>query len=310
MSTGNRSAGRVYTVALALSLALGLVPLPANAQGSAPPSGQRDMQDKVVLITGSTDGLGRALARTIAQRGAHVIVHGRNVERGREVVREITANGVGSARFFAADFASLDGVRSFADSIALLYTDIDLLINNAGVLVPAGQARRTSADGHELHFAVNYLAGWVLVHRLRPQLAASSPSRVINVASLAQSPIDFADVMLERPGAESRGYGQSKLAQITMTRLLAPEFAAQGITMVALHPATMMNTTMVRGSGMAARTTVEEGLDAVMALVTAPTLAPGAYFNGQQAATPHPQASNPEAQRALRELSSRLTQVP
>lgn len=209
----------------------------------------RDMPDKIVLITGSTDGLGRAVAHAVAGRGAHVIVHGRNVERGREVVREITDAGAGSARFFAADFGSIEDVRAFADSIALLYPSIDLLINNAGIWVQG--ERRTSADGHELQFAVNYLPGWILAHTLRAALAAGAPSRVINVASIAQSPINFADVMLEQPGAAGRGYGQSKLAQITMTRMLAPEFAADGITMVALHPATMMNTSMVRESGMA-----------------------------------------------------------
>jgi NAD(P)-dependent dehydrogenase (short-subunit alcohol dehydrogenase family) len=116
--------------------------------------------------------------------------------------------------------------------------------------------------------------------------------------------------MLERPGAASRGYGQSKLAQVTMTTLLAPTFAAAGITMVSLHPATMMNTTMVQQSGMPARTTVTEGHDAVMALVRAPTLEPGAYFNGTRRATPHAQATDPDAQVALRSLSERLTRVP
>ncbi len=310
-----RYAGHARPI-VALSLALATVtlsPASARAQSAAQVSetrDMRDMQDQVVLITGSTDGLGRALARAISSRGAHVIVHGRNVERGREVVRAITDEGVGSARFFAADFGSVEGIRSFADSISLLYPSLDLLINNAGVLVPRGEPRRTSADGHEWHMAVNYLPGWILVHSLRAALAAGAPARVINVASIAQSPIAFDDVMLERPGAAARGYGQSKLAQITMTKMLAPEFAAEGITLVALHPATMMNTSMVRSSGMPAQTTVDEGLDAVMALVTATTLTPGAYFNGREPATPHAQADDPKAQASLRALSVQLTNVP
>jgi NAD(P)-dependent dehydrogenase (short-subunit alcohol dehydrogenase family) len=268
-----------------------------------------DLRGHTALVTGSTDGLGREVARTLARAGARVIVHGRSAERGAAVVAEITAAG-GSAQFVAADFASLDAVRAFADSVARLAPRLDLLVSNAGVWVPAGEGRRTSADGHELHFAVNYLAGWVLLHRLAPPLAAAPSARVISVASIAQSPIDWDDVMLTRPGASARGYGQSKLAQITMTVALAPEFAARGITLVALHPATMMNTTMVQQSGMPARTTVQEGHDAVMALVRAPTLEPGAYYNGTRRAAPHAQALDPEAQRRLRALSARLAGVP
>jgi NAD(P)-dependent dehydrogenase (short-subunit alcohol dehydrogenase family) len=290
---------RTLMVATSLTLAAG--GLPADAQSTPPLSG------RVALVTGSTDGLGREVALTLARAGAHVIVHGRDATRGRAVVDEITAAG-GEARFFAADFASLDAVRAFSDTVARTYPKLDLLISNAGVWVQQG--RRTSVDGHELHFAVNYLPGWILAHRLRPSLEAAKPSRIISVASIAQSPIDFTDVMLERSGASARGYGQSKLAQITMTNLLAPEFAAAGITMVSLHPATMMNTTMVQQSGMPARTTIAEGLDAVMALVTAESLEPGAYFNGSRRATPHAQATDRDAQAALRALSARLTRVP
>jgi NAD(P)-dependent dehydrogenase (short-subunit alcohol dehydrogenase family) len=297
---------RYRRLAFAASLLLLLSATMATAQ---PPATSPTLRGRTALVTGSTDGLGRELALTLARAGAHVIVHGRNAERGQSVVAEITAAG-GSARFFAADFASLDAVRAFADTIARTYPRLDLLISNAGVLVPQGEGRRTSTDGHELHFAVNYLPGWILAHRLRPALKAAQPSRVISVASIAQSPIDFADVMLERAGASPRGYGQSKLAQVTMTNMLAPEFAADGITMVSLHPATMMNTTMVRQSGMPARTTVTEGHDAVMALVRATTLDAGAYYNGERRATPHAQASDAAAQAALRALSERLTRVP
>lgn len=295
---------RTRVLALASPLLMLIATTNANAQ---PPAALPDLRGRTALVTGSTDGLGREVALTLARAGAHVVVHGRNAERGRAVVDEITAGG-GDARFFAADFASLDAVRAFADTIARTYPTLDLLISNAGVWVQ--QARRTSADGHELHFAVNYLPGWVLAHTLRPSLEAAKPSRIISVASIAQSPIDFADVMLEKPGASARGYGQSKLAQITMTTMLAPDFSAAGITMVSLHPATMMNTTMVQQSGMPARTTIAEGHDAVMALVRAATLEPGAYFNGTRRAKPHAQATDRDAHAALRALSTRLTHVP
>lgn len=266
---------------------------------------------KNVLVTGSTDGLGRELALALAADGAHVIVHGRNAERGQAVVEEINALGKGSARFYAADFGSMQAVRDFADSIAAEYPRIDLLVNNAGIALGRDQPRRTSADGHELQFAVNYLAGWVLVNRLRPNLAAAAPSRIVNVASGSAHAIDFDDVMLEKPGAHNRGYGQSKLAQVSMTVELAQRFAKQGITMISLHPATMMNTTMVKGLGMEPRTTIAEGRDHVMGLITAPQLQAGAYYDMGKTVPPNdPQPNDPVARAKLVELSEALTGVP
>jgi len=265
---------------------------------------------KVALVTGSTDGLGREVARALATGGAHVIVHGRNVERGKALVEEISGEGKGSARFIAADLASLEAVRGLADSVMRLHPRLDLLVNNAGIAMINERERRTSVDGHELHFAVNYLAGWVLVHRLRPALEAAKPSRIINVASLSAAPIDFSDVMLERPGAVARGYGQSKLAQVMMTAELAGDFAKGGITMVALHPATMMNTNMVLRSGLPTRSTVEQGTNAVMHLISSPSLQAGAFYNGMRLATPHSQAADAEARARLRALSAQLTRTP
>lgn len=264
---------------------------------------------KTVLVTGSTDGLGRELARSFAAQGAHVIVHGRDAGRGEALVAEIQHGGKGSARFIAADFASIAAVREFADTVAADYPRLDLLVNNAGIALGADSPRRTSADGHELQFAVNYLAGWVLVNRLQPALQAAAPSRIINVASGSAHPIDFDDVMLERPGAARRGYGQSKLAQITMTRALAPSFRLAGITMVAAHPATRMDTTMIQGLGVRPESTVAQGRDHILGLATARVLQPGAYYRDGQPADPHPQAGDPDARTRLLALSARLTGV-
>ncbi|HEU0153650.1 MAG TPA: SDR family NAD(P)-dependent oxidoreductase [Arenimonas sp.] len=292
------------TVLACLSI-LAALALPAAAAEPAPLS----YAGKTVLVTGSTDGLGRELALALAADGAHVIVHGRNAERGQAVVDEITAGGKGSARFVAADFSSLQAVRDFAEAIARDTPRLDLLVNNAGVAFNDG-TRHASADGHELQFAVNYLAGWVLVNRLRPNLAAAAPSRIINVASLSAEPIDFDDVMLEAPDAARRGYGQSKLAQVSMTVELAPAFAADGITMVSLHPATLMNTTMVEGLGIPPRTTVEAGRDHVMGLVRAPTLVAGAFYvEGTPGEPLDPQPSDAAARQRLVTLSEQLTGV-
>lgn len=273
-------------------------------------SGSVTYSGKTVLVTGSTDGLGEATARALASRGAHVIVHGRNAERGVRLADEIMNAGEGSASFHRADFASLTEVREFAETIASQHPKLDLLVNNAGIAFPADQPRRTSADGYELQFAVNYLAGWVLVNTLRPNLAAAAPSRIINVSSIAASPIDFDDVMLEKAGANARGYAQSKLAQVSMTFALAPSFANDGITMIAMHPATFMDTTMVSDLGVAPTSSVEEGRDHLMSLITAPALEPGAFYVEEKPANPNdPQANDPRARERLMALSAQLTGV-
>jgi NAD(P)-dependent dehydrogenase (short-subunit alcohol dehydrogenase family) len=262
------------------------------------------MKDRVVLITGSTDGLGREVALRVAARGAHVIVHGRNQERGQAVVDEITRGGKGSAKFYAADLASLDEVRKFAERIRGDYDRLDVLVNNAGVLL---RERQVSRDGHELHFAVNYLAGFLLTRTLLPLIVNRAPARIVNVASIAQSPIDFDDVMLERPGRASQGYGQSKLAQILFTVDLAEELKGRRVTVTAVHPATMMDTTMVKQSGMPARSTVAEGADAVMHQITAPDIESGQFFNGLKPARANAQAYDADSRARLRQLSMKLT---
>ena len=269
----------------------------------APATSELTLKGKVVLVTGSTDGLGREVARAVASQGARVIVHGRNRERGEAVVQEITREGKGTARFYAADFASLAEVRTFAQSVLRDYDRLDMLVNNAGVWI---RDRQTSRDGHELNLAVNYLAPFLLTRMLAPRLAASAPARIINVASVAQTPIDFDDLMLERPGRAAQGYGQSKLALIMFTMDLAAELKDRQVSVVAVHPATMMDTTMVRQTGMPARTTVDEGKAAVMNLIIGP-VDTGQYYNGQKPARANAQAYDEQARRKLREISLTLT---
>jgi NAD(P)-dependent dehydrogenase (short-subunit alcohol dehydrogenase family) len=263
---------------------------------------------QVILITGSTDGLGREVALQLASTGAHIIVHGRNRERGMEVVREIEEEGTGSARFYAADLGSLQQVRDLARTIQRDYDRLDVLVNNAGIGSGATQGGRVeSADGHELTFAVNYLSGFLLTRMLLPMIVESAPARIVNVASAAQTPIDFDDVMLEREGAISRAYGQSKLAQILFTFDLAEELEGTGVLVNSLHPATFMATNMVISAGVQPRSTVEEGAEAVLNLVTNPDIGSGGYFNGLRQMRAHDQAYDREARDRLRTLSLELT---
>jgi NAD(P)-dependent dehydrogenase (short-subunit alcohol dehydrogenase family) len=264
---------------------------------------------KVILVTGSTDGLGREVALRLGATGAHVIVHGRNRERGEAVVREIERGGKGSARFYAADLASLAQVREFGAAVLRDYPRLDVLVNNAGIWLK-GDQRQLSADGHEMHFAVNYLAQFALTRILLPRLVASAPSRIINVASGSQTRLDFNDVMLARNYSDSRGYGQSKLAQVMWTFDLAGELEGKGVMVQTLHPASLMPTTMVKNHNVRPQSTVDEGADAVMQLVTAANLKTGQYFEGLRPERAHEQAYDRSAREKLRALSEKLTETP
>jgi NAD(P)-dependent dehydrogenase (short-subunit alcohol dehydrogenase family) len=279
----------------------------ATAASDAPAASHGAPKDaRVVLVTGSTDGLGREVARRLGADGAHVIVHGRDVERGEGLVEEIEASGAGSARFFRADFAHLDSVRALADSVRRSYDRLDVLVNNAGILVSPDE-RPVSADGHELHFQVNYLAGFLLTRELLPLLRASAPARVVNVSSRSSEPLDFGDLMLEEGYSAGRAYGQSKLAQVMFTFELAEELAGTGVRVNALHPASLMDTDLVRDMGMEPRSSVDEGADAVLHLID-DEVGTGQFYRGtSRARAPHPQAYDASVRARLMEVSRELT---
>ena len=284
----------------------GLAAIAACGTGNIADAAQQ--QRKVVLITGSTDGLGRELAFRIGASGAHVIVHGRNRERGMQVADSIQKLGKGAtAQFLAADLASFAQVRALADTIMKEHGRLDLLINNAGIWLRNATSRELSADGNELSFQVNYLSGFLLTHRLKPLLVKSAPARVINVASRSQSPINLDDVNQERSFSGQRGYTTSKLAQVMFTFDLARELEGAGVLVYAVHPASQMNTNMVRGVGAAPRSTVEEGADAVMNLVTSTGITTGSYYEGRAPGRANAQAYDEAARARLRSVSARLT---
>jgi NAD(P)-dependent dehydrogenase (short-subunit alcohol dehydrogenase family) len=156
---------------------------------------------RTILITGATDGLGRALAGRLAADGERLILHGRDPGRLAQVGDEVAEAGAEPpVRTVVADLADLAQVRRVAEEVRESTDRLDVLVSNAGIGSgdPDGRERRTSADGYELRFAVNFLAGFLLTLELLPLLRASAPARVVNVASLGQHPLDFDDLMLER----------------------------------------------------------------------------------------------------------------
>jgi NAD(P)-dependent dehydrogenase (short-subunit alcohol dehydrogenase family) len=270
-----------------------------------------ELQGRTALVTGSTDGVGRLVALDLARRGMRVIIHGRTPEKVERVLRELreAAGPVARLGGQAADLASLAAVRRLAAEVATATDQLDLLINNAGIGFGRDRSRREeSADGIELRFAVNYLAGYLLTHLLLP-IVSREGGRIVNVSSIGQHPIDFADPDLAHGYEGTRAYRQSKLAQIMLTIDLAEALAGSGITAICLHPATLMNTTMVAESGMAPLSRVEEGVAAVLHAATSGSLAgrSGIYLDGTRESRANPQAYDAEARRQLRELSRRLT---
>jgi len=266
------------------------------------------LNGKTALITGSTDGVGREVAQRLGGDGWRILVHGRDRERGNEVVAAIEKAG-GVAEFIAADLSALAEVRRLADPVQKTTQRLDLLINNAGIGSGGPQGvRQESADGYELRFAVNYLSGFLLTHLLLPLLKRSAPARIVNVSSLGQQGIDFADVMLTHGYSGMRAYRQSKLAQILFTIDLASELGGAGVTVNTLHPATFMNTTMVRQFGTP-MSTVEEGAAAIMRLAVSPEMEgkTGLYFNGQREAKADAQAYDAATRQKLRALSFELS---
>jgi NAD(P)-dependent dehydrogenase (short-subunit alcohol dehydrogenase family) len=271
----------------------------------------RPVNEQTVLVSGATDGLGREVARELAQRGARVLLHGRDRGKAEEVRRSIADDtGNGSLEVLVADLSSLAQVRDLAQQVQDTTDVLHALVNNAGV---AGPPRTVTEDGHELHFAVNYLSHFLLTSELLPLLEQSAPSRIVNVASIGQAPIDFDDPMIERGYDPMRAYAQSKLAQISSTFELAERLGRQsGVTVNALHPATLMDTKMVRDYFGQPRTSVDQGTEATLRLVIDPDLdgVTGRYFDGLRRSQAHKQAYDPDARRRLWELSERWTARP
>jgi NAD(P)-dependent dehydrogenase (short-subunit alcohol dehydrogenase family) len=278
---------------------------------SGTPISMRPIDQTTVLVTGATDGLGRGVAERLADYGATVHLHGRDPERLELAAKQIRhSSNNDRVHTHLADLASLDQVRALAEEIKRSTEQLHVLVNNAGIGSgrPDLTTRQESRDGFELRFAVNYLAGFALTLRLLPLLRLSAPARVINVASIGQSPIDFDDPMLERAYGGSRAYGQSKLAQITSGFELAERLDPEEVTVNSLHPGTLMPTKIVLEQRGHSVDSLETGIEAVVRLAISPELekVSGRFFDRQIESRADGQAYDQDARRRLRELSLEL----
>ncbi len=273
----------------------------------------RTDENTVALVTGATDGLGRALAERLARMGMTVHLHGRSAEKLATTARAIVEEtGNERVHIHRADLASLAETRALADEIAALPA-LNLLVNNAGIGsgLPDSPERQESSDGIELRLAVNYLAGFLLTERLLPLLERSAPSRIVMVSSLGQAALDFDDPMLERSLYEGRrAYAQSKLAQVTYAMDLAERLGPDsGVTVNALHPATFMPTKIVIDERGTSVDSLERGVESTLRLAVDPELdsVSGHFFDRERESGAEDQAYDRDARRQLRELSEELT---
>ncbi len=265
-----------------------------------------ELQDKTILVTGATDGIGRQTALVLAQRGGRVLLHGRSEERCRRTRREIKERtGNQALQTYIADFADLAQVRALADEVRRDHGRLDVLLNNAGVWETS---RRTSRDGFEMTLAVNHLAPFLLTNRLLDPLRAVAPSRIVNVSSMIHAGhIDFDDLQSEKGYSAQAAYGLSKLCNVLFTYELAERLAGTGVTANCLHPG-VIDTKLFRAGWSAGGSPIEAGSRNTVYVATAPELegVTGKYFVNQRPAESQPISHDPEARRRLWRLSAAL----
>jgi NAD(P)-dependent dehydrogenase (short-subunit alcohol dehydrogenase family) len=263
------------------------------------------MPEKIILITGSTDGIGRETARQLAQLGMTVVVHGRSADRceaARDDIRAATGNP--RVDFVVADLSSQRQVRQLAAEIIARYERLHVLINNAGVIL---LQRQLSEDGAEMSFAVNYLAPFLLTHLLRDLLKQSAPARIVNVSSTAHydAPLKFDNLQGERNYNGIVAYKVAKLGNVLFTYELADRLAGSGITVNCLHPGVVATKLLDTGWGWSNGLTSAQGAALSVYLATSPEVEhiSGQYFESRSAGGASPKARDVNLRRKLWDIA-------
>lgn len=269
------------------------------------------MKGKTVLITGSTDGIGMHTALGLARMGANILIHGRNREKGKMVLKEISkVSGNSNLELFIADLSSQKQVRNLAADIQMNHDRLDVLINNAGVFE---KERRLTEDGIETTFAVNYLAPFLLTNLLLDLLKKSAPSRIISVASIAHesAAIDWNNLQGERYYDSFNAYAVSKLCIVLFTYALSRRLEGSKVTVNCLHPGVIKTKLLREGFGDYPGDTPEKGAKTSIYLASSPEMEcmRGKYFENQRIARSSTISYDMALQERLWKISEKLTEL-
>jgi len=263
-----------------------------------------------ILVTGSTDGIGRATATALARQGHCILIHGRNPDKGRAVMEEIRQEtGSTSLDLFLADLGSLQQIRNLAATVRARHSRLDVLINNAGVYMPE---RVVTEDGIEMTFAVNLLAPFLLTRLLMPLLEAGAPARVVDVASIAHfeaKEMGWANLQGERHYDPWQAYALSKLGVVLLTAAFAKKLDPGKVTVNCLHPGVICTKLLYSAFPNYPCDPPEMGARTSVYLATSPEVAgvTGKYFDGMKEARTSRLARNRELQDRLWAVMERLT---
>jgi NAD(P)-dependent dehydrogenase (short-subunit alcohol dehydrogenase family) len=267
------------------------------------------MKNKIVLITGSTDGIGKETALQLAQLGATVIVHGRSAERCQAACDDIRqATGNLNVDFVAADLASQQQVRRMATEMLVRHDRLHGLINNAGVI---SLKRQLTEDNLEMTFAVNHLAPFLLTNLLLDRLKTSAPARIVNVSSTVHydAPLKFDNLQSEKNYNGINAYKLSKLGNVLFTFELAARLKGSGVTANCLHPGVVATKLLDTGWGWSTGLSSAQGAALSVYLATSPEVeqVTGKYYESTSAGGASPKANDVKLRRQLWDISAQLT---
>ncbi len=267
------------------------------------------MQDKTVVMTGATSGIGAVAAERLAQMGARILFVARDGARAQATLARLRAISPAAHEAFFADLSSIDETKRVGAEIAAATDRIDVLVNNAGAMF---SHRRLTVDGLERTFALNHIAYFVLTAALREKLVASAPARIVSTASAAHvgAQLDFADLQLEKTYSSWKAYSRSKLCNILFTRELARRLEGTGVTANCLHPGFVASRFADEAGGVIGRfawigklfaISPEQGADTIVWLASSAEVEgrSGGYWTRRRLKTPSREAQNENAARLL-----------
>jgi len=268
---------------------------------------------KTILVTGATDGIGLGTSRMLISQGHNVLLHGRNPGKLEDVEKTLSAIPDGGCiESYVADLSNMADVESLAETVSAKHTELDVLINNAGIFKTSDPITQ---DGLDVRFAVNSIAPYLLTQRLLPLLGTSA--RVINLSSAAQSPVDPEALTGRiRLSDDFTAYAQSKLAITMWSRSMALSLKDDGPVIIAVNPGSLLGTKMVKEAFDMAGKDINIGAKIITRLALADEFAAasGRYFDNDsdQFSLPHPDALNPEKSeeivRAIETVIAEITQ--